>query len=72
MLRNLLRNIYPADDSIILGGFVDTPCYDGDLLKPGNKIEAPAIIEERKTTVVVPPGSQIVVDAYENYLVTLS
>ena len=26
----------------------------------------------RKTTVVVPPGSQILVDAYENYLVTLS
>jgi len=55
-----------------LGGFVKTPCYDGDLLKPGNVIEAPAIIEERKTTVVVPPGSKLVVDAYENYLVTLS
>ncbi|MFH1124578.1 MAG: hydantoinase/oxoprolinase family protein [Pseudomonadota bacterium] len=55
-----------------LGGFVQTPCYDGDLLKPGNLIKAPAIIEERKTTVVVPPGSKLVVDAYENYLVTLS
>ncbi|MBW1803951.1 MAG: hydantoinase/oxoprolinase family protein [Deltaproteobacteria bacterium] len=55
-----------------LGGFVDTACYDGDLLKPGNVVKSPAIIEERKTTVVVPPGSELVVDPYENYLVTLS
>lgn len=54
-----------------LGGFVETPCYDGELLKPGNVIKAPAIIEEKKTTVVVPPGSEIVVDSYENYLATL-
>ena len=54
-----------------LGGFVETPCYDGDLLKHGHVIKAPAIIEERKTTVVIPPGSEVVVDAYENYLATL-
>ncbi len=54
-----------------LGGFVETPCYDGELLKPGNVIKAPAIIEERKTTVVVPPGSAIVVDPYDNYSATL-
>ena len=53
-------------------GFVDTPCYDGDLLKPGNVIKAPAIIEEKKTTVVIPPGAEIVVDPYENYLATLA
>jgi N-methylhydantoinase A len=55
-----------------LEGFVETPCYDGELLKPGNLIKAPAIIEEKKTTVVVPPGSEIVVDPYDNYLATLS
>ena len=53
-------------------GFVETPCYDGELLKPGNRIKAPAIIEEKKTTVVVPPGCGIVVDPYDNYLATLS
>ncbi|MCX8023538.1 MAG: hydantoinase/oxoprolinase family protein [Syntrophorhabdaceae bacterium] len=53
------------------GGFFDTPCYDGDRLKYGNVIKGPAIIEEKKTTVVIPPGCEATVDAYENYLVTL-
>jgi N-methylhydantoinase A len=55
-----------------LGGFVETPCYDGDKLHHGNVIRGPAIIEEEKTTVVVPSRSIVTVDAYENYLVTLS
>jgi N-methylhydantoinase A len=54
-----------------LGGLAETPCYDGDKLRPGNVITGPAIIEEPKTTVVVPPGCEAAVDAYENYLVTL-
>jgi N-methylhydantoinase A len=53
------------------GGFVNTPCYNGDLLRPGNVIAGPAIIEEKKTTVVIPPGCEATVDAYENYLVKL-
>lgn len=52
-------------------GFVETPCYDGDRLHHGNVIPGPAIIEEKKTTVVIPPGSEATVDAYENYLVTM-
>ncbi|OGP67468.1 MAG: hypothetical protein A2169_12245 [Deltaproteobacteria bacterium RBG_13_47_9] len=55
-----------------LGGFVETPCYDGDRLRHGNVIASPAIIEEKKTTVVVPPGAKVTVDAYENYVVTFS
>ena len=54
-----------------LGGFVETPCYGGDKLRHGNIIESPAIIEEQKTTVVVPPGAEVVVDPYDNYLATL-
>jgi N-methylhydantoinase A len=53
------------------GGFVETPCYDGSKVKPGNTIRGPAIVEETKTTVVIPPGCEAVVDAYENYLVTV-
>jgi N-methylhydantoinase A/oxoprolinase/acetone carboxylase beta subunit len=34
-------------------------------------VSGPAIIEERKTTVVVPPGCSASVDAYENYVITL-
>lgn len=53
------------------GSFVPTPCYDGDRLRHGHVLSAPAIIEERTTTVVVPPGATVAVDRYENYLVTL-
>jgi len=53
------------------GGYVDTPCYDGDKLDPGNVIPGPAIIEEMRTTVVLPPGTQAIVDAYQNYLVNI-
>lgn len=52
-------------------GFVETPCYDGDSLQPGNLISGPAIIEEQKTTVVIPPYSKATVDAFKNYLITL-
>ena len=44
-------------------------------LKPVHKDDIDpfeAIIEEKKTTVVVPPRSKVTVDPYENYLVTLS
>lgn len=53
------------------GGFKETACFDGNSLHPGNLIMGPAIIEERRTTVVVPEGWQIKVDSYENYLATL-
>jgi len=52
-------------------GFVQTPCYDGDKLHHGAVIPGPAIIEEKKTTVVIPPGCVAEVDAYDNYLVTM-
>ncbi len=52
-------------------GFVETPCYDGDRLHHGNVVPGPAIIEEKKTTVVIPPGCEATVDAYDNYLVTM-
>lgn len=50
------------------GGFVETPCYDADRLSHGNTVVGPAIIEDKKTTVVVPPRAQLTVDAYGNYL----
>ena len=58
------RQVYFNDD----GGFTETPCYDGDLLQPGNVVTGPAIIEETKTTVVISRGYRINVDAYGNYM----
>jgi len=52
-----------------LGGFVETPCYNADQLRHGNVITGPAIVEETKTTIVVPQGAELTVDAYENYII---
>jgi N-methylhydantoinase A len=45
---------------------LDTPVYDGDKLAAGNRIAGPAIIEERTTTAVVPPGFTAEIDAFRN------
>jgi N-methylhydantoinase A len=39
------------------GGFVDTAVFDRYRLKPGDAVEGPVIVEERESTVVVPPGA---------------
>ncbi|WP_020670620.1 hydantoinase/oxoprolinase family protein [Amycolatopsis nigrescens] len=39
------------------GGFVDTEVYDRYRLRPGDRIEGPAIVEERESTLVLPPGA---------------
>lgn len=53
------------------GRFEDTPVYDGDRVGPGHRIEGPAIVEERFTTIVVQPGHVAEVDGAGNYVVTL-
>ena len=52
------------------GAEVDTPIYDGEKLTAGNRIEGPAIIEERTTTVVIPRRFSCVVDRRRNYLLS--
>ena len=54
------------------GGFVDTPVYDRYALAAGTTIDGPAIVEERESTSVLPPGAQATVDAYANLIVELS
>lgn len=48
--------------------FVSTPVYDGLILKHGNQVFGPAIIEEPTTTIVVPPDFELVCDSYDNYV----
>ncbi|MEE9609123.1 MAG: hydantoinase/oxoprolinase family protein [Myxococcota bacterium] len=54
------------------GGFVDTPVYDGERLGFGHRIEGPAVVEERFTTIVVYPGQTAELDRFGNYVVTLA
>ena len=48
------------------GGWTDAPVYDRYALAPGQAIAGPAIVEERESTTVVPPGDDLEVDAQGN------
>lgn len=50
------------------GGFVDTPVFNRDKLKPGNIISGPAAIEERITTAIVHPNWIARLDGFENII----
>jgi N-methylhydantoinase A len=52
------------------GKKVKAPVYDGDLVRAGNKIPGPAIIEESTTTVVIPESYTCRVDGHKNYVLT--
>ena len=54
-----------------LNGHEDTRIYDGHGLRPGNRIEGPAIIEMEATTVVVHPGQVLAVDAFGNFEISV-
>jgi N-methylhydantoinase A len=45
---------------------VETPVYDWDLIGPGHAIPGPALIDDKTTTVLVPPGFICEVDPYRN------
>ena len=47
-----------------LSDFRETDIFDADLLRPGNLVSGPAVIEARDTTVVLPPGMKYSVDRY--------
>jgi N-methylhydantoinase A len=53
-------------------GFVKTEIYERDLLKCGNHIKGPAIIESPDTTYVVPPNWSYTVDKYLNGILEVS
>jgi N-methylhydantoinase A len=48
--------------------FVDTPVYDGEACGRGARLCGPALIELPATTVVVPPGWRVEVDAHGAFL----
>jgi len=50
------------------GDFVPTKVYDRTKLGPGSRIPAPAVIEERITTVIVHPGWSARIDEFGNVI----
>src|SRR5437660_1725731 len=53
------------------GGWVETPVYDRYALTPGDALEGPAMVEERESTMVVPPGDGLRVDDGLNFRLTI-
>ena len=53
------------------GGWTDCAVYDRYTLAPGTHLAGPAIVEERESTTVLPPGTTTTVDEYANLLVTV-
>lgn len=51
--------------------FIETPVYDDALLKAGNEVAGPAILELPFTTVPVPPGARVTVDPYLNLVMEI-
>jgi N-methylhydantoinase A len=54
-----------------VGGFVDCAVYDRYALRPGTRIEGPAIVEERESTAVIGPLAVALVDAEHNLVMTI-
>src|SRR5262245_20045376 len=61
------RRAWFADDR----AWVETPVYDRYALRPGDTLEGPAIVEERESTTVVPPGDRLCVDEGLNLRLTI-
>ena len=54
------------------GAFVDTPVYDGEQIGAGDRIEGPAIVEERFTTIVLYPGHTAELDELGCYRIKIA
>ena len=49
------------------GGFIEVPVYDGDKFGGADTLSGPCIVEERMTTLVLPPGETVTVDPDGSY-----
>jgi N-methylhydantoinase A/acetophenone carboxylase len=47
-------------------GYQNTPVYELELLKPGNVVAGPAVVDAKDTTYVVPAGMSLQMDKYSN------
>jgi N-methylhydantoinase A len=53
------------------GGWADTPVYTRELLRAGNTITGPALIEEHASTTVIQPGDDLRVDELGNLQINI-
>jgi N-methylhydantoinase A len=63
-LKGVRRAYFPE-----ASGYLECPIYDRHALPAGITLTGPAIVEERESTTVLPPGVEAVVDEYASLLV---
>ena len=57
------------EEQVFFGGWMETPIYDRNLLRAGNVLAGPAIIQQDDTTTVLEPGYKGSVDRFGNILI---
>ena len=65
------RRVY-FRDGVGGGGFADCPIYDRYALRPGARLDGPAIVEEAEATTLIRPGDSAEVDAWLNLRISVS
>jgi len=53
------------------GDYVEAGVFDRTKLRSGTRLDGPAIIEERDTTIIIPPGTLAVIDEHFNVIATI-
>jgi len=53
-------------------GFQTLPVYDGNRLRPGQKMGGPALVEEKNTTILIGAGDLLEIDASDNFLIHIA
>jgi N-methylhydantoinase A len=51
------------------GGWLDTPIYEREHLRAGQRFDGPAIVEQMDSTTLVLPGQTVEVDAVGNLMI---
>jgi N-methylhydantoinase A len=62
------RSIYMSLEE----GYCEVDIYQGEKLRAGNRIKGPAVIEEVNTTALLGPSQNLMVDEWNNFIVTLT
>ncbi len=57
---------------VLSGGSVEAVIHDGETLRPGARVEGPAVIMQRDTTILLGDGDRAVVDAWRNVVVEVA
>ena len=53
-------------------GYVDCPTFERSLLKAGNVLTGPAVVEQMDTTIVIPPDQKAEVDKFGNIIIDVA